>query len=820
MGKKLIITEKPSVARQFAKALGVSGNNNGYIENNDWIITWCVGHLVTLSYPEKYDPALKEWDLETLPFLPKAYRYEVISRVRDQFDIVKGLLNRRDVDVIYNAGDAGREGEYIQRLVYTQAGVEGKKKILRVWIDSQTNDEIKRGIREAKPESDYDNLSAAAYERAIADYAVGINLSRALSCKYGWSFNQKAKTNKYIAMAVGRVMTCTLGMIVDREREIRNFVPTKYFKIDAECGGFTAHWKPVKGSKYFESGLLYNETGFKNKADANALLGEFNLDPYLDVVKADKKIEQKKAPLLYNLAELQADCSKKFKISPSRTLEIAQALYEKKLTTYPRTDARVISTPVAKEIDKNIRGLKGVLGWNEVDTVFNNNWYKGIEKSKYVDDSKITDHYAIIPTGEGASELAGLEKTERDVYELICRRFLAIFFPPAEYDKTEAELVHSNGEHFFASEKILVKNGYLDLYKNDASAGNNSPNIALAYTKAGQKLHGDFSIVESETTPPKPYTSGSIILAMENAGKLIEDEELRAQIKGSGIGTSATRAETISKLVKQTYISLNSRTQVLAPTPTGEALYDIVQDTIPSMLSPKMTASWELGLSQVENGTITAEKYRATLEKFVATSVSAIKAKESASRPKITRTSAGTCPHCGKELFMTENGFFCSEYKKDGKGCKFSFGKNICGHTMTDAETAALLKGESTGFIQGLVSKSGNVFEAEFAMDPKDGSVKMRFPSKESSMKCPKCGKTMSEEAYNYTCSCGLVFPVKMASRAFTQDDIDGLVKNGYREISGFRSKAGKEFSATVTYKNGKTDFDFGGSKKSTRKRK
>lgn len=820
MSKKLIITEKPSVARQFAKALGVSGNNNGYIENNDWIITWCVGHLVALSYPEKYDPALKEWDLETLPFLPKTYRYEVISRVRDQFDIVKGLLNRRDVDVIYNAGDAGREGEYIQRLVYAQAGVEGKKKILRVWIDSQTNDEIKRGIREAKPESDYDNLSAAAYERAIADYAVGINLSRALSCKYGWSFNQKAKTNKYIAMAVGRVMTCTLGMIVDREREIRNFVPTKYFKIDAECGGFTAHWKPAKGTKYFESGLLYNENGFKNKADANALLGEFNLDPYLDVVKADKKIEQKKAPLLYNLAELQADCSKKFKISPSRTLEIAQALYEKKLTTYPRTDARVLSTPVAKEVDKNIRGLKGVLGWNEVDTVFNNNWYKGIEKSKYVDDSKITDHYAIIPTGEGASELAGLEKTERDVYELICRRFLAIFFPPAEYDKTEAELVHSNGEHFFASEKILVKNGYLDLYKNDASTGNNSPNIALAYAKAGQKLHGDFSIVESETTPPKPYTSGSIILAMENAGKLIEDEELRAQIKGSGIGTSATRAETISKLVKQTYISLNNRTQVLAPTATGEALYDIVKDTIPSMLSPKMTASWELGLSQVENGTITAEKYRETLEKFVATSVSAIKAKKSASRPKITRTSAGTCPHCGKELFMTENGYFCSGYKKDGKGCKFSFGKSICGHTMTDDEIVALLKGGSTGFIQGLVSKSGNTFEAEFAMDAKDGSIKMRFPSKESSMRCPKCGKAMSEEAYNYTCSCGLVFPVKMASRAFTQDDIDCLVRNGYREISGFRSKAGKEFSATVTYKNGKTDFDFGGSKKASLKRK
>lgn len=822
MGKKLIITEKPSVARQFAAALGVSGNQEGYIENNEWVITWCLGHLVTLSYPEKYNEELARWEIEALPFLPENYKYEVIKNSAQQYKVVKKLLNRSDVDVIYNAGDSGREGEYIQRLVYNQAGVEGKKKILRVWIDSQTDAEIKRGIKDAKPESEYDSLSAAAYERAIADYAVGINLSRALSCKYGWSFNQRAKTKKYVAMAVGRVMTCTLGMIVDREREIRSFVPTDYFKIDTKLNEFTAHWKPVKGTKYYESDLLYNENGFKKKDDAAKLLSEFTTDPVLDVIRADKKQELRKAPLLYNLAELQADCSKKFKIPPSRTLEIAQTLYEKKLTTYPRTDARVLSTPVAKEIDKNLRGLSKVLGWKEIGPVLNGGWYSGLEKTKYVDDTRITDHYAIIPTGEGGSELNNISELERKVYELIAKRFLAIFYPAAEYAKTDVELVHKNGEHFFASEKVLIKNGYLELYKNDPAENtqnSNSSNAGIGFVKAGQKLCGEFEIIESATTPPKPYTSGSIILAMENAGKLIEDDELRAQIKGSGIGTSATRAETISKLTKQTYISLNNKTQVLSPTLAGETLYNIVKETVPSMLSPKMTASWELGLSQVENGEIKASRYRTTLEKFVRDSVTTIKEKPMPERPKIEKKSAGTCPVCGKELLMTEKGYFCSDHKRDGKGCGFAFAKEACGHTLTEDEIGALLKGEPTDYIEGLVGRSGSKFTARFVVDKKTGDIKLEFPSWESDMICPKCGSRMREGENFYNCECGFSFPVRMASRPFTQDDIDMLVKNGYREIHGFRSKKGTEFSANVTYRNGKVEFDFGDSGKKKRKK-
>lgn len=817
MSKKLIITEKPSVARQFASALGVSGSNKGYIENDEWVITWCVGHLVTLSYPEKYREDLAKWGLESLPFLPKEYKYEVIRQSADQYKVVKELLNRSDVSVIYNAGDSGREGEYIQRLVYTQAGVEGRKKILRVWIDSQTNDEILRGIREAKPESDYDNLSAAAYERAIADYAVGINLSRALSCKFGWNFNQKIKSKKYIPLSVGRVMTCTLGMIVDREREIRNFVPTNYYKIDAEHEGFTSHWKPVKDTQYFESPLLYNENGFKDRKDAETLQTALGTDPSLTVLTTNSRVEKKKAPLLFNLAELQAECSKRYKIAPSQTLEIAQSLYEKKLTTYPRTDARVLSTAVAKEIDKNIRGIKTVLGWPEPDTILSNNWTAYIEKSKYVDDSKITDHYAIIPTGDGQSELGGLMDLERKVYELICRRFLAIFYPAAEYDKTDLELIHSNGEHFFASEKILTKNGYLDVYKSDQTEQTGKSN-KLGSIARGQRIPAQFKIIDSQTQPPKPYTSGSIILAMENAGKLIEDEELRNEIKGSGIGTSATRAEIITKLVKLTYIALNKKTQILSPTATGEALYDIVRDNIPSLLSPKMTASWEKGLSQVEDGTITADKYRVTLEKFVADSVAKVKSAQAPVRQKLEKTSAGTCPVCGKELFMTENGYFCSGYKRTGAGCKFGFSKTIGGHTLTEDETKLLLSGRNTDVITGFVSKTGKPFDAQLVIDRNDaGAVKMKFPTKTSNMICPKCGNAMDEGTYNYECSCGLTFPVKMASRSFTQDDIDCLVKQGYREISGFRNKAGKEFSATVVYKNGKTEFDFGPNSKSNK---
>lgn len=809
MGKKLIITEKPSVARQFASALRVSGTHNGYIENDEWIITWCVGHLVTLSYPQKYDPELENWSLDTLPFLPKTYKYEVIKQVKDQFAVVKELLNRSDVDVIYNAGDSGREGEYIQRLVYTKAGVEGKKKILRVWIDSQTDDEIKRGIREAKPESAYDNLSAAAYERAIADYAVGINLSRAMSCKFGYSFNKKIGSSKYIPLSVGRVMTCVLGMVVDREREIRNFVPTKYYKIDAKHDGWASHWKPVEGTKYFDSDLLYNENGFKEEKDANALRSDLMSDPYLAVKKADTKNEKKKAPLLYNLAELQSECSKKFKISPSKTLEIAQTLYEAKLTTYPRTDARVISTPVAKEIEDNIEGVGRILGWKEPDEIIRNGWYKGIDKTRYTDDSKITDHYAIIPTGQGGSELKSLDETERKVYELICRRFLAIFYPAAEYNKTDIELVHSNGEHFFASEKYLTAPGYLTVYGSDDDEEDGANGAKLGGIHVGDKVSSDFVVANAETTPPKHYTSGSIILAMENAGKLIEDEELRAQIKGSGIGTSATRAETISKLVKQTYISLNNKTQIIGVTATGEALYDIIQENIPSLLSPKMTASWEKGLAQIEEGTVSAEAYRSKLEGFVRDSVSTIKSKESAERPHIEKKEYGKCPVCGDTVYETEKGFFCGK-----KTCKFSFQKEFCGHSLSKADIDHLMAGEETGLMDDLVSKSGKTFAA--MLKPTKDGVQLVFPTEASDIICPKCGKPLRKGSYSYECDCGFTFPIQMASHEFDQLEMNLLVRNGEMDIKGFKSKTGKDFDAKVKYvaRTGKLEFDFGDSSK------
>ncbi len=630
MGKYVIVTEKPSVARQFAAALEVRGGRDGYIENEKWIITWCVGHLVSLSYPEAYDPQLKKWRLDTLPFLPRTYRYEVIGRTKKQFETVRELLNREDVERIYNAGDSGREGEYIQRLVYRMAGIENKKPVLRVWIDSQTDAEILRGIREAKPASEYDRLSDAAYERAIADYAVGINLSRALSCRYGQDFNARLQSEKYIPLAVGRVMTCVLGMVVRREREIRDFRQENYYKIDALHGGWTSHWKAAEGTRFFETPQLYSENGLKSSETAEAFAAELSRDGHLTVRKVERKKEKQQAPAPFNLAELQAECTRRFKISPAQTLETAQSLYEKKLTTYPRTDARVLSKAVAGEIEKNIRGLEKILGWQqETRTVLENGWHRGILRNKkYVDDSKITDHYAIIPTGEGMREYERLSDLERGVYELIARRFLAIFYPPAVFSKVSVELDHSSGEKFFAAEKTLVENGYRDISGSPAKEDEEESEggrESLKGLKARDVVDAEFKVVSAKTSPPKRYTSGSIILAMEGAGRLIDNPELREQIRGSGIGTSATRAEILAKLEQDRYISLNKKTQVITPTAVGESLFDIVAGTVPQMLSPKMTASWEKGLSQVETGTITAGRYREVMEDFVKKSVSRIK---------------------------------------------------------------------------------------------------------------------------------------------------------------------------------------------------
>ena len=621
--KKLLITEKPSVAMEFAKALKVNTNRkNGYLESEEWIITWCVGHLVTMSYPEKYDEKLKFWRLDTLPFLPQEYKYEIIPAVQNQFNIIKTLLQREDICEIYNAGDSGREGEYIQRLVFMMAKPNPKAKMKRVWIDSQTEDEIRRGINEAKDAVEYNSLSDSAYLRAKEDYLIGINFSRMLSIIYGKRVAKEINEDK-VSISVGRVMTCVLGMVVSREREIRNFVKTKYYKISGlfktENGEFTADWKVNEKSEKFESPDLYNETGFKNNKKAEDFISFLNgKDAIVTEIKKSKQKEN--APLLFNLAEIQNECTKRFKIKPDETLEIIQTLYEKKLVTYPRTDARVLSTAVAKEISKNLNGLaKGfkneeVQGY--ISKMLEEKYSTNIAKTKYVNDSKITDHYAIIPTGQGFENYDKLPDLNKEIYKLIVKRFLSIFYPPAEFNKVNVTISIEN-ETFYSAEKVCVKSGYLEILKpaKDAKEENNE---ALKNLKKGQKIKKvDLLIKEAETSPPTRYNSGSMILAMENAGKLIEDEALREQIKGDGIGTSATRAEIIKKLERIKYIEINNKTQIITPTQKGEKIYDVVNSSMPDILNPKLTASWEKGLKMVAQKEIEANVFMEKLEHYI-----------------------------------------------------------------------------------------------------------------------------------------------------------------------------------------------------------
>ena len=647
MGKKLIITEKPSVAREFAKALNQNmKSKDGYIESDDYIITWCVGHLVTMSYPDAYDEALKRWSMDTLPFIPMEYKYEIIENVKKQFHIVKQLFHRDDVDVIYNAGDSGREGEYIQRLVLMMAGYNGKAQLKRIWIDSQTEDEILRGIREAKDSSAYDNLSNAAYLRAKEDYLMGINFSRVLTLKYGYGMKQFLNQDKMV-ISVGRVMTCVLGMVVKREREIREFVKTPFYRvisgISIQDKTIEGEWKSVEGSKYFNSPLLYKENGFLKEESALQLIEELKAGkdfPIQGILESiEKKKETKNPPLLYNLAELQNDCSRFFKCSPDETLRIVQELYEKKMTTYPRTDARVLSSAVAKEITKNLSGLKRIPQIADaVEYIMTEGKYKALAKSRYVNDKQITDHYAIIPTGQGLNNMAGLSPTAAKVYELIVRRFLSVFYPPAIYQKVS--LVTKVGEErFFSNIKVLAEEGYLKVWKPPVSKkkedaeGEEETKFDIAFLdslkglKKGQEIEiSNMEIKTGETTPPKRYNSGSIILAMENAGQLIEDEELRAQIKGSGIGTSATRAEILKKLVANGYLALNKKTQILTPTQVGEMIYEVVCHSIKPLLNPELTASWEKGLTLVSNGEITPEEYMKKLDDFVSRRTLGVKA--------------------------------------------------------------------------------------------------------------------------------------------------------------------------------------------------
>lgn len=644
MGKSLYIAEKPSVAQEFAKALNIfAKRKDGYLESEEAVVTWCVGHLVTMSYPEEYDPSLKRWSLETLPFIPQEFKYEVIPDVAKQYRIVAGLLNRADVDTIYVCTDSGREGEYIYRLVEQQAQVTGKKR-LRVWIDSQTEEEILRGIREAKDLSEYDNLSASAYLRAKEDYLMGINFSRLLTLKYGNSISSYLNT-KYSVISVGRVMTCVLGMVVRREREIREFVETPFYRVLSAIGEsgqtFEGEWRAVKGSRYFESFDLYKENGFKEKDKAEALiqyLKENNEPLTCQITSIEKKKEKKNPPLLYNLAELQNECSKRFKISPDETLRIVQELYEKKLVTYPRTDARVLSTAVAKEIHKNLNGLmKYDVAVPYLKEIVSFGSHKGLEKTRYVNDKQITDHYAIIPTGQGMGALNGLSHLSKQVYEVIVRRFLSIFYPPAVYQKV-AIVTKFKEESFFSSFKVLAEEGYLKVAVNPAKKkaktnnadspddGQNDGQMEadvnffekIKTLKKGMSLPVQaLDIKEGKTSPPKRYNSGSLILAMENAGQLIEDEELRAQMKGSGIGTSATRGEILKKLFNIKYLSLNKKTQIVTPSMLGEMVYDVVQNSIRSLLNPELTASWEKGLNYVAEGDITSEEYMQKLDHFI-----------------------------------------------------------------------------------------------------------------------------------------------------------------------------------------------------------
>ena len=667
MSKALYIAEKPSVAQEFAKALKINGQRrDGYLESQDSVVTWCVGHLVTMSYPEKYDIKYKRWSLDTLPFLPREFKYEVIPGVQKQFEIVKGLLNREDVDTIYVCTDSGREGEYIYRLVAQMAGVHGKKE-KRVWIDSQTEEEIMRGIREAKDLSAYDNLSASAYLRAKEDYLMGINFSRVLTLRYGNSVSNYLNT-KYQAISVGRVMTCVLGMVVRREREIRAFVKTPFYRvlscIALEGENFEGEWRAVEGSRYFQTPYLYKENGFKEKAYAEKLIQELSVSQPLQctVEKIERKKENRNPPLLFNLAELQNVCSKLFKISPDETLKIVQELYEKKLVTYPRTDARVLSTAAAKEIYKNISGLRNYEHTAEIaQHIIEQENYKNLAKTRYINDKQITDHYAIVPTGQGLNTLRSVSLTAQRVYETIVRRFVCIFYPPAVYQKISLVTKIQN-ESFFSSFKVLLDEGYLKIATNsfakrkaadamsggnragaagnegseeeDPDTGKNGGNkaddsaedmacdtrllAALQNLKKGDILSVDsLSIKEGETSPPKRYNSGSMILAMENAGQLIEDEELRAQIKSCGIGTSATRAEILKKLCNIKYLALNKKTQVITPTLLGEMIFDVVNCSIRQLLNPELTASWEKGLNYVAEGSITEQEYMDKLEHFV-----------------------------------------------------------------------------------------------------------------------------------------------------------------------------------------------------------
>lgn len=879
MGRKLIITEKPSVAQDYAKVFGVSGRKNGYIENDKYVITWCVGHLVEMVYPEEYDIRYKKWMLQDLPFLPETYKYGVIKNVKQQYDIVHGLLHRDDIDTVYWAGDSGKEGQTIEENIRNFGGVRNGMKELRVWIDSQTEEEIKRGVEQAKPMSDYANLGKSGIMRSIEDYAMGINFSRVMSVKYGKLLNDAAATKGYTAIAVGRVMTCVLGMVVNREREIRNFKETSFYRVTGNFtdAGIDAEWKAVESSCYFESPKLYKENGFKEKKTAEELISYLN-GKTACVKKIDKGISKKKAPLLFNLAELQAECTKRFKISPDETLQIAQELYEKKLTTYPRTDARVLTTAVAKEIGKNLNKLKDYspVG-NFVDNILTKKTYSKIDKTQYTDDSKVTDHYAIIPTGQ-LTELGSLSPLQSKVFDLIVRRFLSIFYPPAQYQTLKLAIGIEN-EMLFSTAKSLKVLGFLevmgktqeDVYidesndnvsdnqlQNQNDTGNSDEKtidgkkqnakklIALADTikQEDTVTVNSFEIKDSKTSPPKRYTSGSMILAMENAGQFIEDEELRAQIKGSGIGTSATRAEIIKKLIRIGYLSLNKKTQIITPERFGEMVYEVVAMTVPALLNPKMTASWEKGLDGITNGTVDVSEYRKKLEDFIRKETIQIRdsdltgqiaaqisqfaeknAKGLGARKKI----GVTCPVCGGEMVTTPFGYGCANYNKlNDNSCRFSIGK-IAGKEISETQVKELLSNGRTGTIRGFKSKNGKKFDARIALnkDEKGKVIGLKFDFEDveqpklRGVKCPLCGGEIVKTTFGYGCSGYDKADAEHGCRFSINNKIAGvkindsiakqlLIEKKTGMMYGFLSKNGSKFDAALILdEKGQIIFEF-----------
>lgn len=833
--KKIITTEKPSVARDYCRVLGVTERHDGYMESEDYIITWCLGHLVTMSYPEVYDEKLKEWNLNVLPFLPDKYLYEVINTpaTKKQFKIIKNLYHREDVDTIYYAGDPGREGIYIQYLVRQEAGIRSGIAEKVIWIHSQTDEEIKNGITYAKPRSCYDAMALSGYMRAIEDYAIGINITRAISLKYKNILFGAAMYDGKGAISVGRVMSCVLGMIVNREREIRNFTETPFYRIVAMITEeVEAEFFATENSRFFNTPLLYKENGFKEEADAKAFLNSLNLNNF-SVSDVSVKSTNEYAPYLFNLAELQNECSKRFKIAPDETLQIVQTLYEKKLTTYPRTDSRFLSSAVAKVILQNLNGLLSYIPVRDiVKEIISDKNPSQIETSRYTNDKKVTDHYAIIPTGN-TKGIDSLSKLEESVYHLIVKRFLSVFYEPAEKKTVKLDLI-CDGEHFFATTSTILKPGYLKVLSGVSNAKQTVTYKTLtAYKKGDLVSVKELKIKEGKTTPPKRYNSGSIILAMENAGNLIDDEQLRSQIKGCGVGTSATRAEIIKKLQKIGYLNLNQKTQVLTPTNLGEMVYELLTLTIPSLLSPKMTASWETGLEQIQDKKIKKRDYQIKLESYIKKQVDFIKNANIdtvlvqkiapfSSLPETelnvllhsgsaTHTLKGRCPLCGGEITTIRGGAYgCKDYTTTG--CKFYIGR-ICGKTLSESQVECLLKDHHVGPIKGFTyvskkTKRKRTFDSELILSD-DG--KIQFPKeipKESDIPCPLCQKALKKTKYVFFCDCGYKINRIIAKKNITDEQIMDLIAQKEVKITGMKSRRGKVFSAVIkANEHGKLSF-------------